>query len=61
MKEIQRRFNDRGYDTGGIDGRTGSQTIKACSPSSARSGCIRPTAISASRCWHDCGKDRSNL
>ncbi|MEJ2625857.1 MAG: lytic murein transglycosylase [Pseudolabrys sp.] len=29
VKEIQRRLTERGYDTGGIDGRTGSQTIKA--------------------------------
>lgn len=29
VKEIQRRLTERGFPTGGIDGRTGSQTIKA--------------------------------
>ena len=29
VKEIQRRLTERGFATGGIDGRTGSQTIKA--------------------------------
>lgn len=29
VKEIQKRLTERGFPTGGIDGRTGSQTIKA--------------------------------
>ena len=29
VKEIQRRLNDQGFKTDGIDGRTGSDTIKA--------------------------------
>ena len=29
VKEIQRRLNALGFDTGGIDGRTGSDTVKA--------------------------------
>ena len=29
MKEIQRRLNEQGFKTDGIDGRTGSDTIKA--------------------------------
>jgi lytic murein transglycosylase len=29
IKEIQRRLNERGFKTDGIDGRTGSDTIKA--------------------------------
>ena len=29
VKEIQRRLNERGFKTDGIDGRTGSDTIKA--------------------------------
>jgi peptidoglycan lytic transglycosylase B len=29
VKEIQRRLTERGFSTGGIDGRTGSGTIKA--------------------------------
>ena len=29
VKEIQRRLTERGFPTGGIDGRTGSGTIKA--------------------------------
>jgi peptidoglycan lytic transglycosylase B len=29
VKEIQRRLNALGYDTGGVDGRTGSDTVKA--------------------------------
>jgi hypothetical protein len=29
VKEIQRRLNERGFPTDGIDGRTGSDTVKA--------------------------------
>ena len=29
VKEIQRRLNERGFKTDGIDGRTGSDTVKA--------------------------------
>jgi membrane-bound lytic murein transglycosylase B len=29
VKEIQRRLTERGFDTGGVDGRTGSATMKA--------------------------------
>ncbi len=29
VKEIQRRLNERGFKTGGVDGRSGSDTIKA--------------------------------
>ncbi|HEX5507813.1 MAG TPA: lytic murein transglycosylase [Pseudolabrys sp.] len=29
VKEIQRRLNDRGFKTDGVDGRTGSDTVKA--------------------------------
>ena len=29
VKEIQRRLNERGFKTDGIDGRTGSGTVKA--------------------------------
>jgi membrane-bound lytic murein transglycosylase B len=29
VKEIQRRLNERGFPTGGVDGRTGSDTVKA--------------------------------
>ena len=29
VKEIQRRLNERGFSTDGIDGRTGSDTVKA--------------------------------
>jgi hypothetical protein len=29
VKEIQRRLNERGFKTDGVDGRTGSDTIKA--------------------------------
>jgi peptidoglycan lytic transglycosylase B len=29
VKEIQRRLNERGFSTDGVDGRTGSDTIKA--------------------------------
>jgi membrane-bound lytic murein transglycosylase B len=29
VKEIQRRLNERGFKTDGIDGRTGSDTVRA--------------------------------
>ena len=29
VKEIQRRLNERGFKTDGVDGRSGSSTIKA--------------------------------
>ena len=29
VKEIQRRLNQRGFKTDGVDGRTGSDTVKA--------------------------------
>lgn len=29
VKEIQRRLNERGFKTDGVDGRTGSDTVKA--------------------------------
>ena len=29
VKEIQRRLSERGFKTDGIDGRTGSDTVKA--------------------------------
>ena len=29
VKEIQRRLNEQGFKTDGIDGRTGSDTVKA--------------------------------
>ena len=29
VKEVQRRLNERGFKTDGIDGRTGSDTVRA--------------------------------
>ena len=38
VKEIQRRLNERGFKTDGVDGRTGSDTVKAIAAFQKKAG-----------------------
>ena len=60
ITEIQDRLTKAGFDTGGVDGRVGNDTMKAVRDYQRKVGLEPPTATPASRCWRACGKAAEN-